>query len=150
MRTTFIAILAAAATLAGCGEKKTAQQEAMPGMGNMAGMQGMEGMQMRSDSLLPLMRVHLDSLAAIPAQFLGSMLPAHDALASRMLDAMGADMIAMNMKADPSWTALTDSIRLDLADLPALSGRPLETWLKAHIDRMRRLMAMHETMTRTM
>ena len=119
----------------------------MQGMGNMPGMQGMA---MRSDSLMPMMRVHLDSLERTPAQFAAGMLGAHDAMMSQMLDAMGADMTGMGMKPDPAWTALTDSIKRDLADLPTPSEQALDARLKAHIDRMRRLMAMHESMMRGM
>jgi len=99
---------------------------------------------------MPMMRAHLDSLAATSPQFAAGMLGMHEAMASRMLDAMGADMTAIGMKPDPAWTALTDSIKQDLADLPALSGRALDARLKAHIDRMRRLMAMHEGMMQRM
>jgi len=59
------------------------------GMGNMPGMTGMQGMGVRSDSLMPMMRVHLDSLAAISPQVAAGMLSMHEAMASRMLDAMG-------------------------------------------------------------
>src|SRR5712691_6106450 len=149
MNRTMIAGLTAALVVAACG-KEAAPQQAMPGMGNMHGMTGMQGMGMRSDSLMPMMRAHLDSMARMPAQFAAGMLAAHDAMASRMLDAMGADMTAMGMKPDPAWTALTDSVKEDLADLPALSGRALEARLKAHIGRMRRLMAMHEGMMQGM
>ena len=123
-----------------CGQKK-AEESATSGM---------QGMMMRSDSLMPMMRAHLDSLAAISPQSAAGMLSMHEGLASRMLDAMGAEMTAMGMKPDPGWTALTDSIKRDLADLPAVSGRALDARLKAHIDRMRRLMTMHEGMMQTM
>jgi len=147
--TTMIAGLAAVVlVLAACGEKKREpQQQAMPGMGNMPGMQGMA---MRSDSLMSMMRAHLDSMRARPAQFAAAMLAQHDAMASRMLDAMGADMMGMGMKGDSAWTALTDTVRRDLAELPSLSGGALKTRMNAHIDRMRRLLGMHETMMRTM
>lgn len=141
-----IAGLVAVLVLAGCGEKKT-ERDTMPGMGNMPGMQGMA---MQSDSLMSMMRAHLDSLAGLAPQFPAGMIRVHDAMASRMLDAMGADMMGMGMKGDSAWTALTDSVRRDLAELPSLSGRALETRMKAHIDRMRRLLGMHETMMRTM
>ena len=144
MNKTMIAGLVVVLVLAACGEKKRKpQQQAMPGMGSMSTMQGRA---MQSDSLMPMMRAHLDSLAALSPQFAAGMLSMHDAMASRMLDAMGADMTGMGMKPDPAWTALTDSTKRDLADLPALSGRALEARLKAHIDRMRRLMALHEGM----
>jgi hypothetical protein len=116
----------------------------MPGMLLMPGMTGMQGMGMRSDSLMPMMRAHLDSLVAISPQVAAGVLSMHEAMASRMLDAMGADMTAMGMKPDPAWTALTDSIKRDLPDLPAVSGRALEARLKAYIGRMHRLMVMHE------
>jgi hypothetical protein len=145
-----IAALAAALVVAACGKKESAPQQAMPSMGNMPGMTGMPGMGMRSDSLMPMMRGDLDSLAGLSPQFTAGMLSMHESMASRMLDAMGADMTVMGMKPDPTWTALTDSIKQDLADLPALSGRALDARLKAHIDRMRRLMAMHESMMQRM
>lgn len=146
MNRTMIAGLTAVLVLAACGERKT-EQDTMPGMGDMA---GMAGMAMQADSLMPMMRVHLDSFAAVPGQFASGMLAAHEAMASRMLDAMGADMMGMGMKGDSAWTALTDTVRRDLAELPSLSGRALETRMRAHSDRMRRLLGMHETMMRTM
>lgn len=150
MNITMIAGLTAALVVAACGKKESAPQQAMPGMGNMPGMTGMQGMGMRSDSLMPMMRAHLDSLAATSPQFATGMLSMHEAMSSRMLDAMGADMTVMRMKPDPAWTALIDSIKKDLADLPAVSGRALDARLKAHIDRMRRLIAMHEGMMQKM
>jgi hypothetical protein len=105
---------------------------------------------MRSDSLMPMMRTDLDSLATLSPQFAAGGLSMHEAMASRMLDAMGADMTVMGMKPDPAWTVLTDSIKRDLADLPMVSGRALDARLKAHIGRMRRLMAMHESMMQKM
>jgi hypothetical protein len=150
MNRTMIAGLTAALVVAACGKKESAPQQAIPGMDNMPGMTGMPVMGMRSDSLMPMMRAHLDSLAAISPQFAAGMLSMHEAIASPMLDAMGADMTAMGMQPDPVWTALTDSIKQDLADLPAVSGRALDARLKAHTGRMRRLMAMHESMMQRM
>jgi hypothetical protein len=124
----------------GCGKKKEQPRSAMPAM------QGMPGMVMRSDSLMPMMRADLDSLARIPSQFAVGMLQAHEAMASQMLDAMGTDMTMMNMRPDSTWTTLTDSVNRDLADLPSLSGRALETRLTAHVGRMRRLLDMHRAM----
>jgi hypothetical protein len=114
-------------------------------MGNMP-MAGMQGIVMRSDSMLSMMRAHLDSLGTASPQAAAGAMSAHDAMMSQMLDAMGADMSGMGMKADPAWTALTDSVKRDLADLSGLTGGALETRLKGHISRVRRLLAMHETM----
>ena len=83
-----------------CGEKKAAES-ATSGVQGM----GMQGMMMRSDSLMPMMRAHLDSLATTSPQFAAGMLSMHEAMASRMLDAMGADMTAMGMTPDRPWTA---------------------------------------------
>lgn len=144
MNRTIMAGLLAVLVFPACGEKKgEPQQQAMPGMGNMP---GMAGMTMQTDSLMPMMRAHLDSLGGVPAQFAGGMLSAHEAMASRVLDAVGSEMRTMNMPADTAWTALTDSIRRDLADLPALAGRSLEGRVRAHVERMRRLLDTHERM----
>jgi hypothetical protein len=141
------ALLAAGLALGGCGERQDAQSDSVPGMG---AMRGMGEMRMRADSLMPMMRAHLDSLVRMRGRTAPAMLRVHDAMAAQLLDAMGADMMAMGMHGDTTWAALTDSIRRDLADLPGLSGRPLETRLRAHIERMRRLMTMHEGMMQGM
>jgi hypothetical protein len=140
MRTSRILLTVAVLALVGCGKKTEQPQSAMPGM------QGMPGMVMRSDSLMPMMRGHLDSLGRMPSQFAKGVLQAHEAMASQMLDAMGSDMTIMNMRPDATWTALTDSVKRDLADLPPLSGRGLEMRLRTHISRMRRLLDMHRAM----
>ena len=138
--------LVAILVIAACGKK---QSEGAPERGAQT-MSDMQGMRMRSDSLMPLMRAHLDSMAALDPQFAAGMMARHDAMASQMLDAMGADMTAMGMRPDPAWTALTDSIKRDLADLPTRSGRALDQRVRAHIQRMRRLMTVHEAMMRGM
>lgn len=147
MTTLRLVAVVTALALVGCREKRTEQESAMPGM---RGMPGMPGMMMRSDSLLPMMRAHLDSLAAMPPQFMAGMLPAHEAMASQMLDAMGSDMTMMGMRPDPAWTALVDSVKRDLADLPSLSGPALEARVHAHVVRMRRLLDMHGRMMKSM
>lgn len=135
----FSAALAAMLIVAACGKKAPAPEQG----GQMAGMQGMS---MRSDSMTAMMRAHLDSLAALPPQFAAGMMATHGALASQMLDAMGSDMRMMNMQPDSEWTALADSVKRDLAELPSRSGRALETRLAAHIGRMLRLLDMHRAM----
>jgi len=140
MSTFQILAIAGALALVGCGKKKEQLRSAMPGM------QGMPGMMMRSDSLMPMMRADLDSLARMPSQSASRILQAHEAMASRMLDAMGSDMTMMNMRPASAWTALVDSVKQDLAELPSLSGRALETRVKAHEQRMRRLLDMHGAM----
>jgi hypothetical protein len=132
--TNLIAIVMLAAA---CRGKEPAQQQTMPSMG---------GMTMRSDSLTPIMRGHLDSLATMPPQVVAGMLRSHEAMASQMLDAMGSDMTMMGVHPDAAWSALADSVKRDLVELPSLSGRALETTARVHVERMRRLLGMHETM----
>ena len=67
-----------------------------------------------------------------------------------MMDEMGADMRGMNMPESPEWTALTDSVKQDLAELPGLSGQQLSSRMRAHADRMRRLITSHEQMMKGM
>lgn len=145
MRMTHVALTMAMVTLAACGKKQEATQPpAADTSGKMGGMQmAMQGMQM-----MPVMRAHLDSLGTMqPAQIAAAM-AAHQDLASRMMDAMGADMRGMNMKPDSVWAALSDSLRQDLAELPGLSGPALKNRMQAHIGRMQRMLAMHEGMMR--
>jgi hypothetical protein len=129
-------LLAIAVLVGGCREKKAPAST------------GMMNMTMQADSLMPMMRAHLDSMAQMPASMDAAMLAKHDEMASRMLDAMGSDMRMMGMQADSSWTALADSVRQDLAALPTLSGRALGTRMQPHLARMRRLMDRHVAMMR--
>jgi len=73
---------------------------------------------------------------------------AHQAMMSQMMDGMGGEMRQMKMAADPRWNALSDSVKRDLAELPSLKGQALADRMRAHADRTRRLMAMHEGMMR--
>jgi hypothetical protein len=143
MRVVHGVLAIAMVTLAACDRKPEAAQAPAAGTaGGMAGMQmAMQGMQM-----MPMMRAHLDSFAGMQPAQMSAMMAAHQDLASRMMDAMGADMRGMGMKPDSAWTALSDSLRQDLADLPGLSGGPLKRRMQAHVGRMQRLMAMHQAM----
>jgi hypothetical protein len=132
-----MSVIAAVLALGGCREKQAAPPEKAPGMASM---------NLRADSLMPAMHAHLDSLTVLPADRLPGVIPSHETMTSQMLDAMGGDMTAMGMKADSAWTALRDSVQRDLADLPALRGAPLEGRVRAHIDRLKRLLAMHGIM----
>lgn len=126
-------------TLAACGRKPEAPET--PG-GDTAGQMGvMPGMQM-----MPAMRAHLDSMVAMPPDQLAAMLAAHQDMASRMMEAMATDMRGMSMQPDAAWTALSDSLRRDLADLSGLSGEAQRSRMEAHIARMRRMMTMHQGM----
>lgn len=149
-----ILLLALAVSLVGCGRssrgKETARGDtaAAPAgadtlkmsIGNMQ-MNEMQGMGM-----MGAMRSHMDSMGRMSPAQMKAMMAGHEDMASRMMDAMGADMRGMHMTADAAWTALADSVRQDLADLPGLSGDALKKRMQAHMDRVQRLMARHESM----
>ena len=140
---TFLAIaLLVTAACGGKGDSPPAQAGDTTGDTMTGGMQmSMQGMQM-----IPAMRAHLDSLATMTPAQMSSAMAAHQDLASRMMDAMGADMRGMNMTPDSAWTALGDSLRRDLAVLSGLSGEALTARMQGHSDRMRRMLGMHEQM----
>ena len=56
----------------------------------------------------------------------------------------------MKMSETPEWSALTDSVKQDLAELPSLKGQALSSRTRAHADRGRRLMRAHEQMMKSM
>jgi hypothetical protein len=152
MRWTYWALAFAGAVVAGCGkEDRPAERGGMSGMGGMAmdsshmgGMKmggAMTGMEMMSG-----MRAHMDSMMRMPPDRMQTMMAVHDRMLTRMMDGMGADMRGMNMSADSSWTALTDSVKQDLADLPQLQGQKLAGRMRAHAERVQRLMTAHERM----
>ncbi len=136
--------LAAGMLAASCGREPEPAQTAADTAGQMGGMQ----MTMQGMLMMPMMRQHLDSMAAMRPEQMAAMMTVHQDMASRMMDAMGADMRGMNMTGDAAWIALGDSLRRDLAELPGLSGEPLRVRMEAHIARMRRMMTMHEGMMR--
>lgn len=130
-------------TIAACGKKpESAQSSAADSAGKMAGMP----MAMQGMTMMPMMRAHLDSLGAMQPARMAAMMRAHQDLASRMMDAMGADRRGMGMKPDSAWAALSDSLRQDLADLPGLSDAALKTRMQGHIGRMQRMIVMHAAM----
>ncbi len=144
------------AVLAGCGGKDAGKQagagEARGGMagmnmdsGSMGGHMGMEGM-----STMPMTRAHMDSMMRMSPAQMSQMMATHERMMSQMMDRMGGDMRGMNMVASPAWNALTDSVKRDLADLPAIEGDELSARMKAHGDRVRRLLAAHEQMMKGM
>ncbi len=145
MRITHVAWTIAVVALAGCSKRPEAAPAAAADTATKPAAQSMT-MSMAGMNLMPAVRAHLDSLGqATPAQLAG-MMAGHQELMSRMMDAMGKDMRGMNMTPDAAWTALGDSVRQDLADLPGLSGTALKTRMGAHIGRMQRMLAMHEGM----
>ena len=143
MRLMYPVLLAATVTLAACGRKPDSARAAAA---DTSSMMAAAPMTMAGMDLLPGMRAHLDSVAAMPPTQMAAMMPGHGGLVTHMLDAMGADMRGKNMQQSSAWTVLSDSVRRDLADMPKLSGNGLTTHMQAHAARMQRLMVMHEGM----
>ncbi|MGH9893451.1 MAG: hypothetical protein ACREA0_15975 [bacterium] len=143
-------LLLGALALAGCGgdEARNERSRDTGGMmGHMdSGGMGMGGMQMQGMQMMPQMRAHMDSMMGMSPQQMQAMMAAHQGMMSQMMDGMGADMRGMKMSGSPEWTALTDSVKQDLAELPNLKGQALAARMRAHAERVRRLMAMHEKM----
>lgn len=143
MQTNHAVALIVVLTLVGCGPKPDTRAAADTA-GPMAGMpMGMAGMEM-----MPTMRAHLDSLGELTPAEIQARMAAHQDLAARMMDAMGADMRGMGMQPDSAWAALGDSLRQDLAEMPGLTGDALGDRVRAHVGRMRRMLARHEGMMR--
>jgi hypothetical protein len=115
-----------------------------------AGQQGVGGMGMGASSMMPMMRAQLDSMMRMSPEQMSGMMASHDRMMSEMMDRMGSDMRSMHMSGDARWTGLVDSVKSDLADLPGLQGQELAGRMKAHADRVQRLLAMHENMMKGM
>lgn len=160
MRGSQWAILVGVLALAGCGgggDRTERSRDAGGRMGRMdsggmgtepmdSGRMGMSGMNMQGMPMMSRMRAHTDSMMWMSPQQMQGMMAMHQAMMSRMLDGMGADMRAMKMSGTPEWNALTDSVKQDLADLPQLEGPELQARMRAHAERVRRLILMHEGM----
>ena len=146
-----VAVISSAA----CRGKDQAAERTQP-----AGQQGMAGMKMDSmpmggdhmggSEMTAMMQTHMDSMMRMSPEQMSGMMAAHDRMMSQMMDRMGADMRDMKMSGDAKWNALVDSVKGDLAELPNLQGREASARMKAHSDRVRRLLAMHEAMMKGM
>jgi hypothetical protein len=131
--------------LAGCarsGDRAETTRDTGGMMGHMdSGGMGMGNMQ--SMTMMSGMRAHMDSMMQMSPQQMQAMMAMHEQMMSRMMDGMGADMRGIKMPGTPEWSALTDSVKQDLADLPNLKGQQLSARMRAHADRVKRLIAMH-------
>jgi hypothetical protein len=133
--------------LASCGGRgdRTDRSDTSGMMGHMDS-GNMSGMDMRGMQMMTQMRAHMDSMARMSHQQMQTMMASHEAMMSQMMDRMGADMRGMNMTSTSEWTALTDSVKQDLAELPNLKGQDLSARMRAHVDRVQRLITAHEQM----
>jgi hypothetical protein len=100
-----------------------------------------QGMQMMSN-----VRAHMDSMMRMSPQQMQATMAEHEKMMSQMMDQIGGEMRQMNMSATPEWSALTDSVKQDLAELPGINGARLSARMKAHAERVKRLIDKHEAM----
>jgi hypothetical protein len=140
-------LLGLALLLGACGSGEKAE-EGMEGMKGMDSAGGMQGMAMPGMQMMPMMRAHMDSMMGRSPAEMQNMMARHQEMMSQMLDGMGTDMRGMNLTGDSAWTALTDSVKRDLAELPGLEGQALQERMRSHNERVGRLLAMHERMMR--
>lgn len=151
MRPTLWILSLGALALAACGGKKDAEGTAASrDQHPMARTDSMHMGEMRNMQMLTGMRAHMDSMQQMSPEQMRATMAAHDGRMSRMLDAMGAEMRSMSMVGDSAWTALTDSVKRDLAELPGLQGQELSNKVRAHAERVRRLIQVHEGMMKAM
>jgi hypothetical protein len=68
-------------------------------------------------------------------------LPAHEQLVNGMLTNFETRIRAMHVQADPAWTSVIDSVRTDLARLPAMKPDALPGFLPQHLNRVMRIVA---------
>lgn len=113
--------------------------------GQMRGMSGMEGAGM-----MPMMQAHMDSMMRMKPEQMAQMMAGHERMMSQMMDQMGSEMRQTKMAETPEWSALTDSVKQDMAELPSLKGQALSARMRAHADRVQRLMRAHEQMMKGM
>ena len=147
MRALYLGIALVGLAAAGCG--KASKEE--PATGDHQGMaMDSGGMSMGSTGMMPMMQVHMDSMGRMSPEQMSASMGKHERMMSEMMDRMGGEMRQMQMAETGEWAALTDSIRRDLAELPSLSGQRLETRMRAHGERVRRLLAAHEQMMKGM
>jgi hypothetical protein len=134
------------------GKEQTAERAPAAGQQGTGGIKmdsmpmGGDHMGMGGSDMMPMMRAHMDSMMRMSPEQMSGMMAAHEQMMSQMMDRMGADMRGMNMSGDAKWSALADSVKADLADLPGLQGKEFSARMKAHTARVQRLIAMHEGM----
>jgi len=153
MRTKILPLLAV--LLAACGSPERGSDQpsppaapapppATPESGSTAGMQGMSGM--KTKEMMEELRTHMEAMHGAHGDSLTAMLPTHRQRAANLIAEMNREMDRMKMVADPAWTAMIDSVRLDLVRLPEMGAAELQSAMPAHEARLNRLMGMHRAM----
>jgi hypothetical protein len=143
--TVIVGLLASAA----CNKAKEEPADSHRGMTMDSGqMQGMSGMG--SSGMMPMMQAHMDSMMRMNPEQMSRTMASHERMMSQMMDRMGGEMRQMKMTESREWSALSDSVKQDLAELPSLKGQALSTRMRAHARRVQRLITAHEGMMKGM
>jgi hypothetical protein len=140
-----LAVLACNKSQSDTATQRSSQMASDSSPAGMSGMQGTAGSGMMA-TMMATMPAHLDSMARMNPEQMSQMMAQHEIMMSQMMDQMGAEMRQMNMAASPEWTALSDSVKADLADLPGLKGQALSVRMRAHARRTDRLLQLHKQM----
>lgn len=96
-----------------------------------------------SGTMMEEMRATMRAMQMMDADSLHSAMPMHRKMASDMLAQMNREMTERKLPADARWSALMDSIRQDLARMPAMSAGEVAAIMPAHHGRLTRLMDLH-------
>jgi hypothetical protein len=150
MKALRMAVVVALLASAACDKPKVAPAADSPSATPMDSgkMHGMPGMG--KASMMTMMQAHTDSMMRMNPDQMSGMMASHERMMSQMMDQMGGEMRQMKMAETPEWSALSDSVRQDLAELPGLKGQALSARMRAHADRVQRLMKAHEQMMKGM
>jgi hypothetical protein len=150
MKAVYLTMTLSLLASAGCNKppKAAPAAEAHQGMVMVPDTGGTGRKSMSSDGMgmMLMMRAHIDSMAKMTPDQMSRVMARHERMMSQMMDQMGGEMRQMRMAETPGWSALADSVRQDLADLPSLNGKELSSRMQAHAERVRRLMGMHKKM----
>ena len=90
------------------------------------------------------MTAHMAAMKGSDNAAMKAMLPDHQKMVSGMLSQMNEQMSNMKMTATSAWTALGDSIRNDLKQMPGMNATALAAMMPAHEMRITHLAAMHD------
>ena len=118
------------------------------GMSGMTGMHGKSGMHgMMSPAMMDSMQTHMKKmLGNMSADQMAAMVPMHRQMVGAMLSQMTTEARAMNVPANAAWTALSDSVRQDLARLPEMKKSELKQAMPEQCARVGRLMHAYKKM----
>jgi hypothetical protein len=111
----------------------------------MKGMAGMHGDSAMRD-MMTRMQGHMGMMDTASAATIQAMHPMHRHMLDSVLTGMNDEMRRRNMASTPEWTALADSLRQDLDRMAGMSASEIPAFMRAHRERMMRLMQMQRTM----